>query len=77
MTTRECEKFSFTRTGYMILRTTETTTRTASGKSWRAHPDTVRNEIITPEHYTNIKRLCRSSIGSGMAQAAGRYATTP
>lgn len=54
MTTRECERFSFTRTGYMILRTTETTTRTASGKSWKAHPDTIVNEIITPEHYTNI-----------------------
>lgn len=54
MTTRECERFSFTRSDYMILRTTETTTRTASGKSWKAHPDTVEREIITPEHYTNI-----------------------
>lgn len=54
MTRKECETFRFTKTSYLILRATETYTRTASGKSWKAHPDTVTREIITPEHYTNL-----------------------
>lgn len=53
MTRKEYEKFSYTNNGYLILRTIETYSRTASGKSWKSKPDTIENEIVPPEHYTN------------------------
>ena len=47
------DEFSYTNNGYLILRSIETYSRTASGKSWKSKPDTVENEIVPPEHYTN------------------------
>lgn len=46
-------KFSYTNENYLIFRTIETFSRTASGKSWKSKPDTVENEIVPPEYYTN------------------------
>lgn len=45
--------FSFTNENYLIFRTIETYSRTASGASWKSKPDSVENEIVSPEYYTN------------------------
>lgn len=51
--TRDYRNFEYTNENYLIFRTIETFSRTASGKSWKSKPDEIENEIIKPEHYTN------------------------
>lgn len=46
-------EFNYTNDRYMIFRTIETYSRTASGKNWKSKPDETKNEIIPPEYYTN------------------------
>jgi len=45
--------FTYTNNNYLIFRTIETYSRTASGKNWKSKPDDVENEIIPPKHYEN------------------------
>lgn len=45
--------FEYTNENYLIFCTIETYSRTASGKSWKSKPDSVENEIVPPQHYTN------------------------
>ena len=47
------KQFNYTNENYMIFKTEETYTRTASGKSWKQKPDGVEKEIVAPGHYTN------------------------
>lgn len=53
MKAHDYRKFSYTNENYLIFRTIETFNRTDSGKSWKSKPDTVENEIVSPEYYTN------------------------
>lgn len=46
-------KFIYDNPNYLIFRTIETYSRTASGKSWKSRPDEVENEIVPPKYYTN------------------------
>ena len=43
---RDYRNFEYTNENYLIFRTIETFSRTASGKSWKNKPDKVKNEII-------------------------------
>lgn len=45
--------FEYTNENYLIFRTIETYSRTASGKSWKNKPDSIENEIVPPQYYTN------------------------
>lgn len=46
-------KFSFTNENYLILKTATTYTRTESKKGWKANPENIEQEIVSPSHYTN------------------------
>lgn len=50
---KDYRKFEYTNENYLIFRTIETFSRTASGKSWKSRPDEVENEIVPPKHYEN------------------------
>lgn len=50
---RDYRNFEYTNENYLIFRTIETFSRTASGKSWESKPDSIENEIVKPEYYTN------------------------
>ena len=50
---KDYRKFEYTNENYLIFRTIETFSRTASGKSWKSRPDEVENEIVPPKHYVN------------------------
>ena len=50
---KDYRKFEYTDENYLIFRTIETFSRTASGKSWKSRPDEVENEIVPPKHYEN------------------------
>lgn len=50
---RDYRNFKYTNENYLIFRTIETFSRTASGKSWKSKPDSIKNEIVKPEYYTN------------------------
>ena len=45
--------FRFTNTGFVILRTIKTYSRTASGKSWKTKPDEIEQDVQSAEYYTN------------------------
>lgn len=47
------KNFRYENESFLIFRTLESYTRTASGANWKSKPDTVKNEIISPEFYTN------------------------
>ena len=47
------KKFKFTDDRYLITCTTETYSRTASGKNWKSKPDSVKTEVVDAEFYTN------------------------
>lgn len=50
---KDYRKFEYTNENYLIFRTIETFSRTASGKSWKSRPDEVENEIVPPKYYEN------------------------
>lgn len=54
MTSKEMERFSFTNDSYIILVKLEHYEKTASGKTWKAKPETIENVVYTPEQYTNF-----------------------
>ena len=45
--------FKFTDNSFVITFTKKTFSRTASGRYWKAAPDTIESEIFTAENYTN------------------------
>jgi len=52
LTREEARKFKFSGE-WLILRTLKTYTRTASGRCWKSHPDSITREVITPREYEN------------------------
>lgn len=51
---KNLEQFNFTNDAYLILAEHSHYTRTATGKSWKAHPDEIEHVILTPTQYTNF-----------------------
>ncbi|MBS1412887.1 MAG: hypothetical protein HPZ00_06220 [Christensenellaceae bacterium] len=45
--------FTFKDERYLIIRVSQTFSRTASGKSWRSKPDEIQTEAVSAENYTN------------------------
>ena len=46
-------KFEYNDQRFIILRKSQTFSRTASGKNWRSKPDEVKYEVIPPKYYEN------------------------
>lgn len=50
---KDFRKFKYSNEDYLIFRTIETYSRTASGKNWKSRPDEVENDIVPPKFYEN------------------------
>lgn len=47
------ENFTFTDDGYTITKTVTKYKRTNSGRCWKSKPESVKEEVVGAEHYTN------------------------